>query len=594
MDDVLIKVGADISDLSSGLSKASRDITSFGTTSTSSLTGAAKAAGVYVDANGRMREANGKFVSDARKAELGISAVSKETKTLSTRLKDSSSDIKGMGLALTGFGTGLALALGGAVKTATDFDTALRKAGAIAGATDEEFNALKKSAIELGANTSKSASEVAVAMTEMAAKGFDATKIIAAMPGVISAAEASGEDLALTADTVSSALNIWGLEAGEAGRVADVLAMSANVSAAGIDSLSYSLKYAGAPAAALGISLEEVAAAAGIMADAGLDGSSAGTSLRASLLALNNPAKAQQKIMDELGFSILDSSGNAKSLADIVGDLGKSLEGETDAQKVATLAKLVGTEAVSGFLALMDAGPDSINKTTAALKNSAGESKKTADQMKAGLGGALEELSGAFESAAIYIGDALTPAIQQVAEFVTDLVNKFNEAPPAFQQFIAVGAAVTAGLALIAGPLLLIIGFLPQIAAGFTALGTVAAALTSPITLVVAAIAAFIAGLIYAYNEIEEFKAVVDEIFNVIAADIEAAFEAISEIFKQAMDWVKSFIKDRLDQLRDFWRDNGEEIKNSVLSLYTKIRDYIVEAFNGIVSFIKPQLEKIR
>lgn len=104
-----------------------------------------------------------------------------------------------------------------------------------------------------------------IVMTEMAAKGFTANQTIAAMPGIISAAEASGEDLALAADTVSSALNIWGLEAAESSRVADVLAMSANESAAGIDDLGYVLKYAGGPAAALGISLEEVAAAAGIM-----------------------------------------------------------------------------------------------------------------------------------------------------------------------------------------------------------------------------------------------------------------------------------------------------------------------------------------
>lgn len=420
-----------------------------------------------------------------------------------------------VGAAFTAGGIAIAGGLGLAVKQATSFDTSMRKAGAIAGATTEEFNAMKGAAITLGADTSKSAGEVADAMTEMAAKGFDATQIIAAMPGVIAASEASGEALALTADTVSSALNIWSLQAGEAGRVADVLAMSANMSAAGIDSLGYVLKYAGAPAAALGISLEEVAAAAGLMADAGLDGSNAGTSLRASLLKLNNPAKQQEKIMKELGFSIYDAQGDAKSLADMVGDLGKTLEGESEAQKVATLAKLVGTEAVSGFLALMEAGPDAIRANTKALENSAGASKKAADEMMGGIGGALEEMSGAFESAAILIGDVLVPYVTNFAKKIGELVDKFNNASPAFQDFIVKGTAIAAGLMLIGGPLLMLIGAVPKLIAGFTAVSTVFSVakfalaglatgigplsaaltfLTGPIGLTIAAVAALTAG----------------------------------------------------------------------------------------------------
>lgn len=191
-------------------------------------------------------------------------------------LNSASGDLQKFGNGMTSFGTSMAkgfgaatVAVGGAIALTVnkfaEFDTSMRKAGAIAGASASELDAMKASAIDLGAKTSKGAQEIAVAFSELAAKGFDANQVMAAMPGIISASEASGEDLALTADTVSSALNIWALEAGEAGRVADVLAMSANVSAAGIDDLGYVLKYAGGPAAALGISLEEVAAAAGIM-----------------------------------------------------------------------------------------------------------------------------------------------------------------------------------------------------------------------------------------------------------------------------------------------------------------------------------------
>lgn len=203
--------------------------------------------------------------------------VGADVSALTSGLRDANRDLQSFGDNMTTVGGGIAktftaatLAIGGgltyAVKQAADFDTEMRKAGAIAGASAKELDAMRDAALDLGAKTSESASSVAQAMTEMAAKGFTANQTIAAMPGVIAAAEASGEDLALAADTVASALNIWGLEASESSRVADILAMSANVSAAGIDDLGYVLKYAGGPAASLGISLEEVAAAAGLMA----------------------------------------------------------------------------------------------------------------------------------------------------------------------------------------------------------------------------------------------------------------------------------------------------------------------------------------
>lgn len=191
-------------------------------------------------------------------------------------INNATSQLHGLGSSMQSIGGAMAKTFGAAtlavgagigvaVKSFSDFDTQMRKAGAIAGASSDQLDAMKASAIDLGAKTSKGASEIAVAFSDMAAKGFDANQVIAAMPGIISASEASGEDLALTANTVSSALNIWGLEAAESSRIADVLAESANTSAAGIDDLGYVLKYAGGPAAALGISLEEVAAAAGIM-----------------------------------------------------------------------------------------------------------------------------------------------------------------------------------------------------------------------------------------------------------------------------------------------------------------------------------------
>jgi TP901 family phage tail tape measure protein len=210
---ILVQVGADISNLTSGLNAASNQVSG--------------------------------FVRDTQK---GFQALGD------------------LGKVITGFGLAVAAGLGGAVKSAADFDTAIRKAGAIAGASASELKDMKDAALDLGATTSKSAKEVANAMTELAAKGFDANQTIASMPGIIKAAEASGEDLALVSDTITSALNAFRMEASEANKVADVMAMTANKSAAGIADMQYAFKYAAPAAAQLGISMEELAAATGIMA----------------------------------------------------------------------------------------------------------------------------------------------------------------------------------------------------------------------------------------------------------------------------------------------------------------------------------------
>lgn len=500
---------------------------------------------------------------------------------------------KGFGGAALAIGAGL----GVAVKSAADFDTQIRKAGAIAGASAKELDAMKQSALELGATTSQSASSVASAMTEMAAKGFTANQTIAAMPGIIAAAEASGEDLALAADTVSSALNIWGLEAAESSRVADVLAMSANVSAAGIDDLGYVMKYAGGPAAALGISLEEVAAAAGIMTNAGLDGSNAGTALRASILALNNPATAQRKMMEKLGISMKDSEGNALGLSEMVRELAESTAHMSEADKVATLAKLVGTEAVSGFLSLISAGPAEIDKMTLSLQNSEGAAAETAAQMKDGIGGALENLSGSFETVAIMIGDVLVPYVQQAAQWLSALAERFTGLSEGTKNFLVIGTAIVGIFSAIAagiGIAMVVVGsIITSLGTLATALGiaggaggllsAVFAAITGPIGIAVAAIVGIIAAVVLAYNKIDWFRDMVNAAWAKIKELTVIAFNAIKKAITDAIAAVLAFVKPQLDKFKAFWDENGKQIQSLVKTYF----ESVVIVIKGVMNVIK-------
>lgn len=338
-----------------------------------------------------------------------------------------------------------------AAATAADFEKQMSRVKAISGATEGEFKSLKEEALRLGATTSKSASEVAKGMEDMAAMGFNVNEIMAAMPGVISAAEAAGSDLATTSGIVAAALNAFQLEASEASRIADVLAMTANVSAAGVEDMGYAFKYAAPIANSLGISIEEVAAAVGIMTNAGLEGSQAGTSLRQILISLNNPAAEQEKIMKKLGFSMRDANGESKSLSDIIRDLTKATDGMTEAEKLATVAKLVGSEAASGMVSILEGGVNQLDEFTEALRNSEGAAKDAADVMMDNYSGSFEEFQGALETLGIKVGDSFLPIFRDAVDAAGELVNKFSEIDGSSimvtGSFIAISAAVATTLA---------------------------------------------------------------------------------------------------------------------------------------------------
>lgn len=308
------------------------------------------------------------------------------------------------------------------INVASDFEAQLSKVQAKTSATATELEALRDTALKLGASTSLSASETAIAMDELAAGGMNASQIIKAMPGIIAGAEASGEDLSLVSNTVSSALSIWGLKAEEASRVSDVLAMSANISAASVEDMSYAFKYAGKPAADLGYSLEDVSTAIAIMTNSGLDGSTAGTALRASLLALNKPTKAQQKLMDSLGIGLKDSNNEMKSLSGITEELAEATKDMSEAERVSTIETLVGREAVSGFLALIGTGPEKINEMTESLRKSSGAAAEASKVMKDNFAGAKEELFGSFESAQIAFATPILPVLKDTFNGISSLI----------------------------------------------------------------------------------------------------------------------------------------------------------------------------
>lgn len=513
-------------------------------------------------------------------------------------LKSAGDNMQNAGQTLTTGVTAPLAAMGGfAVKTAMDFEAQLSRVGAIAGASAEELDALRDSALDLGASTSKSASEVAIAQENLAALGFTTQDILGALPGVISAAEASGSDMALTATVMAGAINAFGLEASDATRVADILAQTANQSGASMDDMSYAFKYAAAPAAALGISIEELSGAVGLLTDNQIDGSSAGTALRAGLLALLNPSNENSKTMEALGVAVTDANGEFLGLSGVIENLGTSMEGMTEAQKLATLASLVGTEASTAFLTLMEAGPAKIDEMTKSLENSGGASAETAKKMKENLKGTIDELSGSFETMQIAIGTALTPAIEKLAAFLQRLVDWFNQLSPAGQQMAVIFGVVAAAV----GPLMIALGFivssfgtlLPVIAKVipyltsaskmFGLIKVAVAALTGPIGLTIAAIVALGAAFLVLWNRSETFRNGVMTAWEQIKQAALSVFGFLQPYIQQAMSAVMNLVQSVLTQISAFWSQNGAMIIQAVKNIWT----FIGIAFNAIAAIIK-------
>ena len=362
------------------------------------------------------------------------------------KIKSVSSAIGSVGSKLTTSVTIPLVAMGAAAATVgIQFEKQMSRVGAVAGATGSELEAMTEQAKELGASTAFSASEAAQGMENLASAGFDASQIMATMPGVLDLAAVSGGDVALASEAAATAINAFGLEASDSAHIADVFARAAADTNAEVGDMAEAMKYAAPMANTLGLSIEDTAAAIGIMSDAGIKGSQAGTTLRGAFTRLAKPTKQASDAMAELGFNAFDANGKVKPMSQIMTELAGSMQGMTKEQQAQTMATIFGQEAMSGMMALVEAGGGKVDTLSRSLENSAGAADKMASAMQDNVAGTIEEMMGALETAGIEITEALAPAITAVAENVTELVNSFNELDDGTKQtilkFLAFAAA---------------------------------------------------------------------------------------------------------------------------------------------------------
>lgn len=335
--------------------------------------------------------------------------------------------LKGVTVAIGAASTAMAAMSGYAIKVGSEFEAGMSKVEAISGATKEELKKLEEQAISLGASTAFSASEAAAGMENLASAGFTVNEITEAMPGMLNLAASSGEDLAVAADIAASTLRGFGLEADQAAHVADVLAKNAADTNAAVYDTGEAMKYVAPVASAMGLSFEEVTASIGIMANAGIQGSQAGTTLRGALTRLVNPTDKMKETMDELGLSFFDAEGKMISITDMTAIMQKKMEGLTDKQKNAALATLFGQEALSGMLALIDAGPQELSELTQSLVDCDGAAEEMAGTMQNNLKGSLEGFMGAAETFGIQIYEKIKEPLRGVVEDGTEYINRLAD-----------------------------------------------------------------------------------------------------------------------------------------------------------------------
>lgn len=359
------------------------------------------------------------------------------------------------GRALTMHITGKLLDVGqAALQVGMDFDASMSNVYGLMSSlnlSQAQMDALRDTAREMGATTKFSASEAADAMGYMALAGWDDAQVIAGIPGVLNLAAAANMDLAKASDIVTDTMTPFGMAAERAGEAADVFAYAQANSNTTVEALGEAMKYAAPTADAFGMTLQDTAAAMGVLANAGIKGSQGGTTLNAMLRDMKNNAKNGAIAIGKTKVALTNADGSYRSYAAIIRDIDKATSSMTASQRDAALGAIFGDESLKGILATLKQGPDALDAMTEGMYACGGAAEDMAATMGDNLKGDLAILESGAQDMAIALSDWLMPAARGVVQGITDMIGKFNALDDGTKNTIfRIGAMAAA-----AGPLLL-------------------------------------------------------------------------------------------------------------------------------------------
>jgi len=522
------------------------------------------------------------------------------------KLQSVGSSIEGVGqklMPVTAAVGGLATA---AVKVASDFDSAMSQVAAVSGATGKELDALRDKAREMGSKTKFSASEAAEAMNYMAMAGWKTGDMLDGIEGIMNLAAASGEDLATTSDIVTDALTALGLSASDSGHFADILAAASSNANTNVAMMGETFKYCAPVAGALGFTAEDTAEAIGLMANAGIKSSQAGTAMRTMLTSLTGEVTFVGDAFGELTVQTTNADGSMRSLGDILTDCRAAFAQMSESERAANAEALVGKNAMSGFLAVMNAAPGDIEKLNSAINNCDGTAERMAETMQDNLAGQLTILKSQLEELAISIGEILMPSIRQIVGWIQGLVDWLNGLDEGTKKVIVTVALVAAAL----GPVLIVIGkvvgavgtiltVVPKIAgavsgvAGFVS-GTVIPALSAVVAAigwVPIAIAAVIGVVVLLYNKCEWFRDAVNAVWAQVRDFFVSAWEVICSFFTETIPAAWESLVSFFQGIPAWWSGLWQSVGDFFNNVWTGMMENPV--LSGIVDMIRSLWENL-
>ncbi len=521
--------------------------------------------------------------------------------------------LQGVGSAIEGVGQKLmpvTAAVGGlsaaAVKVASDFDSAMSQVAAVSGATGKELDALRDKAREMGSKTKFSASEAAEAMNYMAMAGWKTGDMLDGIEGIMNLAAASGEDLATTSDIVTDALTALGLSASDSGHFADILAAASSNANTNVAMMGETFKYCAPVAGALGFTAEDTTEAIGLMANAGIKSSQAGTAMRTMLTSLTGEVTFVGDAFGELTVQTTNADGSMRSLGDILTDCRAAFAQMSESERAANAEALVGKNAMSGFLAVMNAAPGDIEKLNSAINNCDGTVERMAETMQDNLAGQLTILKSQLEELAISIGEILMPSIRQIVGWIQGLVDWLNGLDEGTKKVIVTVALVAAAL----GPVLIVIGkvvgtvgtiltVVPKIAgAASGVVGFVSGTVIPALSAVVAAIgwipiviAAVIGVVVLLYNKCEWFRDAVNAVWAQVRDFFVSAWEVICSFFTETIPAAWESLVSFFQGIPAWWSGLWQSVGDFFNNVWTGMMENPV--LSGIVDMIRSLWENL-
>lgn len=494
--------------------------------------------------------ARGRIVLDATGAAAGIGAAGAAAGGLGASAAGSRAGLGIMSVGLLGVGVAAVAGFGAAISAAADFEKSISVFESVTGTTGAALDKVREKALQLGADTKFSALEAVDAMNELGKAGISTEDILGGAADATVALAAAGEiDLAQAAAIASAAMNQFNLTAAEAPKIADLLAGAANASATGVQELGDALRYVGPSAAAAGLSIEDTAAFIAVLANNGIDASSAGTGLRGILVGLQPQSDKAAAAMEKLGLvtadganAFFDAEGNMKSAAEVSKLLRDSFSGLTKQQQLETAETIFGRNSMSSLAAIVGTTEGEFSNLQSTIEGTS--AAEVAATRMDNLSGSMEELKGSIETLLIKAGLPLQDGLQGIVDAITGVVNWVGNLSPEIQKLIGWVLAGVAAFALIGGAITLVTALGGVIAGAFTAFGgailSVLGVIFSPIGLIIAAVVGLGFILVKLWQTNEDFR-----------NGVKAAWEAVLNAVQVAWEWIKTNVPALWDEITD-------------------------------------------